>query len=94
MKGCQSHCRDSSEILGIDSPVVLSGSVPAHATWNFDAQILDVSDLPLEKNLFAELDTDKDNQCSKAEVLKFLKMQTGESSMPDWFFEAQDIDGN
>mmetsp|Transcript_13886 Transcript_13886/g.37800 ORF Transcript_13886/g.37800 Transcript_13886/m.37800 type:complete len:211 (-) Transcript_13886:160-792(-) len=66
--------------------------IPGGATLNFDVEVFDVADeSPTETNLFAALDTNKDNKLSPDEILKYFKEQ-GAEELPEGLMDDEDDD--
>lgn len=65
--------------------------IPGGATLNFDVEVVDVSDnAPPEKNLFEELDTDKDHKLTKEEITVYFEKQG--QTLPDGLMDEEDKD--
>lgn len=67
--------------------------VPPGATLNYDCEILSVRDEEPEdnSNVWAQLDTNKDNKLTHAEVLAYFKAQ-GQDEVPEAVFQNEDKD--
>jgi len=65
------------------------GDIPGGATLNFDVEVVGISDDgPEEPNMFATLDTDKDNFLTVEEITVFFKSQGGE--LPEGLMTSED----
>lgn len=71
--------------------------IPGGATLRFDVEVVDFSDkappAPPARNLFMELDTDKDGRLTRVEVLEFFVSQ-GKSELPPGMWEHEDKDSD
>ena len=58
--------------------------IPGGATLVFDIELLDTEEGPQPVNVFAQIDSDTDNQLSREELSNYLKSQVGTRN--DCFF--------
>jgi hypothetical protein len=80
------------------------GDIPGGATLNFDVEVMGHSDGPPQPNIWADIDTDKDHQLTKEEVLAFFEKQQsgkggkggkgGKVELPEGLWEKEDKDGD
>lgn len=68
------------------------GAIPGGATLHFDVEVVSINeDAPPEPNIFADIDTNKDNKLDKDEVAAYFKGM-GQDVVPPELWEREDDD--